>query len=408
MKCKFKVGELREALQTATITMDRRAGSEYGYVYLGAKRNKAGGNQRMLLNSTDGIRRFLLKVAGEVEEPGDLVIDPIRLSTLLDKVGDEEMVTFTPDKIVNRTMVRCGSARVVLMSSGKPLAFDLAIKSFPAPDTKPTFLIESANLKSLLDRTQAFIYRKDGREAMKTLMIRTIAGGYEAFATNSECIAKAQVVDANSSGLDAAGLPVRLLEIPLGALAPLTKMLSRNKKETVQVVIVKSPEGKDAAAYFRAEQAFFGTNLVSSVQPAMDAIFKSQAMTMSVEIATDSLLTSISRSSPFCSETVAGRLISIAVKDSILRLSAKDNYGDFEEELVTTAPAAGTGDTSFRVDFLSAALRSSETPTVLLKMGTSGGAANPRPSAMLVSGDTSGSTYVIGCVQIKDAMQQAA
>ena len=85
MKCKMKVGELREALATASITMDRRAGSEYGFVYLGAKRMKSGANQRLILNSTDGIRRFLLKVVCEVEEIGDLVIAPIRLSTILDK-----------------------------------------------------------------------------------------------------------------------------------------------------------------------------------------------------------------------------------------------------------------------------------------------------------------------------------
>ena len=70
MKCKVKVGELRDALQMAAITVDRRQGSELGYVHLGSRKGKAG-NQRIILNSTDGIGRFLIRVPCEVEETGD-------------------------------------------------------------------------------------------------------------------------------------------------------------------------------------------------------------------------------------------------------------------------------------------------------------------------------------------------
>ena len=71
MKCKVKVGELRDALQMAAITVDRRQGSELGYVHLGSRKGK-GGNQRIILNSTDGVGRFLIRVPCEVEETGDL------------------------------------------------------------------------------------------------------------------------------------------------------------------------------------------------------------------------------------------------------------------------------------------------------------------------------------------------
>ena len=405
MKCKMKVGELREALATASITMDRRAGSEYGFVYLGAKRMKSGANQRLILNSTDGIRRFLLKVVCEVEEIGDLVIDPIRLSTILDKRGDDEAVTFTQDVATKRTIVRCGGSRIALMSSGKPLAFDMNMKAFPAPDTKPTFLIESANLKSMLDQTQSFIYRKDDKASFKTLMIRTTGTGYEAFTTNSECIANGRVEDTNSPGLTD-GKPVRMLEIPQGALSSLSKLLNRNKKETIQVIVVKSPDGRDQAAYFRTELAFFGTNLMASTQPPMDAVFKAQVMTMEVQVPRDGLLTSISRSSPFCSETVAGRLVCLDVKNSIVRLSAQDQFGEFEEELATATPATGVGRATFRSDFLSDALRSSSADLVVLKMGLNSGNIG-RPSAVLSSGaGGAGATYVIAGICDKEVLRQ--
>src|ERR1022692_4262840 len=97
MKCKVKVGELRDALQMAAITVDRRQGSELGYVHLGSRKGKAG-NQRIILNSTDGIGRFLIRVPCEVEETGDLVIEPIRLSSLLDRRQEDELVVFAQDK----------------------------------------------------------------------------------------------------------------------------------------------------------------------------------------------------------------------------------------------------------------------------------------------------------------------
>src|ERR1039458_4776754 len=114
MKCKVKVGELRDALQMAAITVDRRQGSELGYVHLGLRKGKAG-NQRIILNSTDGIGRFLIRVPCEVEETGDLVIEPIRLSSLLDRRQEDELVVFAQDKTTNRVVARCGSAKVTML-----------------------------------------------------------------------------------------------------------------------------------------------------------------------------------------------------------------------------------------------------------------------------------------------------
>jgi hypothetical protein len=108
MKCKVKVGELRDALQMAAITVDRRQGSELGYVHLGSRKGKAG-NQRIILNSTDGIGRFLIRVPCEVEEAGDLVIEPIRLSSLLDRRQDDEVVVLIEISLIYINKVRGGN-----------------------------------------------------------------------------------------------------------------------------------------------------------------------------------------------------------------------------------------------------------------------------------------------------------
>jgi DNA polymerase III sliding clamp (beta) subunit (PCNA family) len=216
MKCKVKVGELRDALQMAAITVDRRQGSELGYVHLGSRKGKAG-NQRIILNSTDGIGRFLIRVPCEVEETGDLVIEPIRLSSLLDRRQEDELVVFAQDKASNRVVARCGSAKVTMVSAGKSATFESNIKDFPHT-AEPTFLIEAVNLKSLLDRTQAFIFKKDGQEHLKNILIRTTKGGYETLATNREVVARAHAEDKNSPGLNGNGAQVTLVEIPGRAL----------------------------------------------------------------------------------------------------------------------------------------------------------------------------------------------
>ena len=340
MKCKIKAGDLRDALQTASITVDRRPGSDLGYVYLGAKRTKSGGSQRIVFNSTDGIGRFLVKRACEVEEGGDLYIEPVRLSSLLDKRADTEVVTFNTDAGSGRTMVRCGSARVTLGSaSGKAAIFAANMETFPHA-LPPSFKIEAANLKALLDHTQPFIFRRDGQEFMKTIALRTAVGGYEATTTNGECVAKAFIADVLSPGLTD-DKPVKLVEIPARALPALSKLLSRNKKENVEVIIGMT-DGKPVAVFFRTLLAFFGTSLLASTQLPVDIVFTVQKTDTTVTVARQDVLDSLGRCSPFCSESDAGRLVSVEVNDGLVRLTASDQFGDFEERFVPSA-IDGTG-----------------------------------------------------------------
>ena len=396
MKCKVKVGELRDALQMAAITVDRRQGSELGYVHLGSRKGK-GGNQRIILNSTDGIGRFLIRVPCEVEETGDLVIEPIRLSSLLDKRQEDEVVVFAKDKTTNRVVARCGSAKVTMLSAGKSTAFESNIKDFPHT-AEPTFQIEAVNLKSLLDRTQAFIFKKDGQEHLKNILIRTTKGGYETLATNREVVARAHAEDKNSPGLDGNGAQVTLVEIPGRALSPLARMLHRNKSGTIRVIVVKNPDGKPASVYFRTEDAFFGTNLTGNRLPAVDVVFQAPKMDTEVVVPRGELLDSITRSNPFCSESNAGRLVSLEVKESIVRLTAQDSFGEFEEEITVANPATGAGKGTFQVGHLTDIFRSSDDDNILLKLGTVG--PSNRPSALLMSGDVIGACYVVAAIAV--------
>ena len=53
----------------------------------------------------------------------------------------------------------------------------------------------------------------------------------------------------------------------------------------------------------------------------MDVVFQSPKMDTEVVVARGELLDSITRSNPFCTESNAGRLVSLEVKESIVRLA---------------------------------------------------------------------------------------
>lgn len=389
MKCKIKAGELLSALQMANITVDKRAGSELAYVLLSAKKGKEK-NQRLIIMSTDSVSRILIRINCEVEEPGDLICEPIRLLSLLQSRNEEEIVTFANDPKSKRCIVRVGSARSALSSYGTGAQFD--INSFPHAE-EIYFSIEGVSLKSLLDRTSNFIYKKDGSDGMKNLLIRSVDGGYEALSTNREVVARASVTDTNSPGV-VEGKPAVQVEVPGRAIGSLARILNRNKKERVKVVIVRS-NGRDNSVFFRTDDVFFGLQLANAKLPAVDIVFKNQEMRTAVEVDREKFLASIHRSDPFCVQADVGRLVELEVKGAMIRLTASDVAGDFEEEIAATSLDTGEGKAKFQVGYISEVLRASGDPKVTVKIGTAG--PNKKTSAMVLAGGGHAS-YLVGAV----------
>jgi len=395
MKCKVKAGELRDALQLALITVDRRQGSELGYIYIGARKNK-GASQRILLHSTDGVVKLLARVNCEVEEAGELIVDPMRLASIIERQADEAVVTFSSEAGKgDRVTARCGGMRCVLSSKlAMKAAYEQAMSGFPynAPDL---FKIEAASLKSLLDRTSPFIFKKDGSEFFKNVLIRAVAGGYTALATNREVLARAAVVDANSPFKP--GEPATELELPGRALAGLAKMLSRSKKETIRVIVTKTDGDVSNAVFFRTDDVFFGTALSAAKLPAMDAIFKNQTMDSSIEVAREPFLDSVSRSNPFCVDSTSGRLVQVELTGASLKLTASDQGGEFEEEIVASGEASGKHKGTFRAAYLSDVLRNSVEDNVTFKLGTA--LPHKMTTALMVLGADNGASYVVAGLQ---------
>ena len=395
MKCKVNAGELREALQLVLITVDRRQGSELGYIYIGAKNTKPGG-QRIVLNSTDSITRMISRVNCEVEEPGELIVEPTRLASVIERQPDEADVTFAKDAGKgDRVTARCGNVRCVLSSKNAAKEmFELQMATFPYKI--PTlFQIEADNLKALLDRTAAFIFKKDGSDHFKNVRIRVIKDGYEALATNKEVVARASVADANSP-FKAEG-PAVTLDIPGRALAGLMKMLNRSKKETIRVVLTTNDEGTPNAVYFRTGDVFFGTALSVAKLPAVDAIFKNQSMDSSIEVARGPFLDSVSRSNPFCLESTSGRLVQVELTGASLKLTASDPSGEFEEEIAASGDVSGKHKGTFRATYLSDVLRNSAEDNVIFKLGTA--LPHKMTTALMMLGADNGASYVVAGVR---------
>lgn len=392
MKFKVKAGELKEALEIAKLTVDKRANSELGYVYIGAKKDTKG--ERLLLHSTDSISRTLLKVTAVVEDPGELIIEPIRLSYLLDKQAEDADVSFSNDGKGNRIAIKVAGARGSLSSAHSKIdTYRPDLSKLPVA-AKADFKIEADNLKRLIERTQPFIYREEGKEHFKTLLIRSIPGGYEALASNAAVVAKAKVEDENSP---AEGQPEAKIEIPGRALASLLRMLGRASKEKIKIVLQRNDTGAVSWAFFQTANIFFGTGVASVSLPAVDIVFDKNDMTSSIYVPREAMLNSIHRSDPFCQATDKGyRLINLGIKGKTLKLKASDGAGSFEEDVPTLTDAVGEGSGTFHVSFLSEILRHSNLADVTLKIGTAGPCN--APSAMILAGENNGATYVVGAV----------
>ena len=391
MKCKVNVGDLREALQLVLITVDRRQGSELGYIYIGAKNTKPGG-QRIVLYSTDSVTRMISRVNCEVEEPGELIVEPTRLASVIERQPDAADVTFIKDATKkDRVTARCGNVRCVLSSQVTTKeVFEVQMGLFPykAPNL---FQIEADNLKALLDRTAAFIFKKDGRENFKNVHIRSVQGGYEALSTNTEVVARASITDANSTFQ--AGAPAVVLDIPGRALAGLTKMLNRSKKETIRVILTATPAGTPNAIYFRTGDVFFGTSLPAEGLPPIDAIFTNQRMDSSIEVARAPFLDSVSRSNPFCLECDTGRMVRVELNGASLKLMASDSSGEFEEEIAASGAVSGKRSGVFRSSYLSDVLRNSAEENVTFKLGVA--FPHNMTTALMTLGADNGASYVV-------------
>jgi hypothetical protein len=86
------------------------------------------------------------------------------------------------------------------------------------------------------------------------------------------------------------------------------------------------------------------------------------------------------------------------VKESIVRLTAQDSFGEFDEEITVAHPATGTGKGTFQVGHLTDIFRSSDDDNILLKLGTVGPA--DRPSALLMSGGVIGASYAVAAIAV--------
>jgi DNA polymerase III sliding clamp (beta) subunit (PCNA family) len=392
MKCTALAGELRDALLIASATIDRRGGSDLGYLYLGAKKYRNG--DTMLLHTTDSLNRSVVKTPCVCEENGELVVEPGRLLALLEKRDDAEIVTFSRDAgNSSRVHVKVGSARGILASAfGQLKSYTPDMALFPFKK-EPLFQILPQNLKQLIERVSGFIFTDDGEDSFKSLLIRTTPTGYESLATNYVVAARAQVEDPHAPVLPEGAAPLSI-EIPGNARQSLMKLLSRRKTDVIDVVTT------DNMLFFRTKDAMYGTALsTSSKLQAADVVFRENEMEIEAEVPRAAMLDTILRSNPFAQNTTSGyRLINVHLQGRVVRLKANDVGGEFVEEIAVETDIGGEQNANFNAGYLSEILRHAPEDNFTMKFGTAG----PKHVrvGMILCGGTNGASYIIGAVPV--------
>jgi DNA polymerase III sliding clamp (beta) subunit (PCNA family) len=361
-------------------------------MFISAKKTKEGKNQRLLLFSTNSTSSTMLRIPCKVEETGNMIIAPERLTSMLSNRAPSETVSFAADASGNRFTVKAGSARSKISSAASLVGiFETHLALFPH-QSQVKFSIGSNQLKSLLDRTAEFTYKGDGNNAFKVLRLRSTEKGYQALATNAKVVAMADVEDTQSPGLEA---PIEV-EIPNNALDSLIRVLSRNKNQKMDCIVTGADANNPTNIFFRTEDVFFGTRLLSAHLPNIDDIFNLSKVSSTVQLARPLFLASLQRSNPFCSESREdGRLVSIEVKPQILTLSAKDSLGEFVEEIPTQS-SEGEKTETFPVSYFSQVLNKATSDSVTMRLGVTG--PKDRPVAIVLDGGANGATYVVGAI----------
>jgi DNA polymerase III sliding clamp (beta) subunit (PCNA family) len=388
MKCSLNVGELTTAINLAKITIDKKPGADFSSLYLAARKGRAG-NNRLVIHSSDSVSRTLIRVNCTVDDIGVLIVDPIRLSSVLDHRDPAEPVHFTTEKS-GRVTLRVGTGRVSLSSAdAKAGIFESSMDMFPHAQ-EPIFEISAPNLKSLLDRTADFTYRNDGRNNLKAVKVRAIDGGFEALATNSEVCARASVEDAKSPGLEA-GVKV---EIPNHAIDSLLRLLARSKEQMVKIILVGPAESPRQLFVRTDEDAFYGTAMNAEQFPAIDSIFNLTSVASELVMPRQAMFASILRSNPYASSSRSGNLIALTLSDESLMLSARDEKGEFEEILPVAQSHGAATTATFPISHLSDILRKAKSDEISLKFGNV--SSYNRYVALVQDGATYGASYVVG------------
>jgi DNA polymerase III sliding clamp (beta) subunit (PCNA family) len=396
MKFTVKVGDLKEALNIVSTTVDKRDSSETNKIYVESK--KSDGVQRVIIFSTDSIGRTLMRINATVEEEGSWLLSPRNALAMITGFGDDELISFTANKSKSaghlaQIEVKVGKAKSKITGSTALDTMKLFLTMMPITK-KETAIIPLKVLSDLFGQTGSFVMRQgqvEDRQGFRNLQLTISSEGYTALSTNTQVIARAQYKTNLENQKD------KVFLIPVKALPELIKILSRSKldKETEVVkLIYNNGEGESPTQlYFRFKDVVYGTSLGPARFPDIANVMDKLQKGAEVMVDRKKLADNLVRCKSFCDSPY----VNLRLENGQVFVKTSGLSGDIEEEidttLITEEDKTKIGSIDIDIGFLGDVLSSSKEEWVKFAFGTGkpvaimeAGAGEPNLASYVIAG----------------------
>lgn len=385
MKVKVSVGELSDLCGQVSQSLDRLTHTALGHMYLRAR--KDGDKGWLYAFSTNLTTQALVKVPVEVEEPGEVLVQPDKINDFLISRDKEAEVTMTKGDTYLR--LQCRRSRVDLPTMPKEAELANLVKTMPFQD-KESFKLKGADLAEFVRRGMFCIPPDDHGQAGQVIggmYFTSGPEGYEAYATDG-CIATQIRVQADK------GNDLKPFMLPLKTLHPLQRLIGKRREEEISMVPGPIGQYGMVSIFFRFGDAMFGSSLLHGQFPQLKSVVEGQTAEAFFTVNREELKAAVARCSAFATKT---RTMHLELKKETLELKVRG-----EQEFIDSVAIEhekeydGQIKLAIAIDYLANIVSGSHAET--LRVGVSG------PLKPLVISDTSDprvqSKYVVASVRI--------
>lgn len=293
MKFSINAKELKDALALTNASVDKRRDQATSVLYLHA--HKKTGN--LLLFSTDGICRTMLKLEAEITQAGETCVDHALFQRLISTIPPQQTITCD---------LRGESARRFHVSSGpirgklpEPTANMELIRSWlqmmPIDDQNQVVMsVPAEAVCTLVHKIGPFVMHDGDEDKFKKLRIKASGKRLIAESTNRSVLAFASEPIETSFDTPAE------VTFPSRGLDPLERALRWANSDQADIIsYVPNGQTEPTAIYIRTDNLCFGISTNGLTPPNIEPLMTQFKPTLEIEVDKQSFSEAINRSAGF-------------------------------------------------------------------------------------------------------------
>lgn len=309
MKLRTTVGTLFNTFALTSPTLDNKGSSSN--LYLNAN-DKSG---FLYLYSTNLICETATKIRVEVEEGGEVLINPSKLEHGLAELPKDTPVSLSLSALGNTMIVQASSVKFSLAANTGVKELGDKMRAIPFKE-EPIAIIPAKELKEFASRAMFCIPNdQTGQRANLAAMKLSITNeGEEAYATDGSIAVRLSSSSRLGKGK---GLQDSLL-VPAPALQALNSLVTKKNGETVSIIVTDNKN----KVYFRfADGTHFGALTMATPFPNLKPVID-QETTFVFDISRELFKKSLSRASFFVSSATSKKTLELEFGSEKLDIKA--------------------------------------------------------------------------------------